>query len=159
MNKTLSGRTVLLWVIGFFAVIISVNVYFITISVTSFSGEDEQKPYLQGVEYNSTLQHRAEQAALGWDASMSARRLATGMVRVAVALRRPDESAHDPVTLEGELRHPSNENRDRIFAMTEIGPGLYQADLKDIGTGAWDMIVKSAQRQKPFEASRRLWVP
>ncbi len=158
MTKSLSGRAVLLWVICFFAVVISVNVYFIVISVTSFSGEDEQKPYLQGVEYNAVLHRRAAQAALGWHAAISADRLPTGLVRVAVVLRQPEQGAGEPSALQGELRHPSDENRDKAFALVKAGPGLYQADINGVDAGAWDMIVRNGTSSQPFEASRRLWL-
>ena len=62
MNK-LTGRGVLLILAGFFGVIILTNAIFITAAVRTFRGEDEAKPYLQGVEYNRTLVRRAEQVS------------------------------------------------------------------------------------------------
>ncbi|HEY1878254.1 MAG TPA: FixH family protein, partial [Rhizomicrobium sp.] len=66
MTGRLTGRGVLIWLFGFFAVIFAMNIYFIMVSSRTFRGEDEQKPYLQGVEFNQTLARRAEQESLGW---------------------------------------------------------------------------------------------
>ena len=50
MTPKLTGRGVLLLVAGFFGVIIATNVIFITAALRTFRGEDEAKPYLQGVD-------------------------------------------------------------------------------------------------------------
>ena len=90
--RPLTGHGVLVWLAGFFGIVIATNAIFITEAVRTFRGEDEQKPYLQGVKYNQTLAHRAEQAKLGWRASIEARRLPAGQLEILVALRRPDGS-------------------------------------------------------------------
>lgn len=159
MNKVLTGRGVLLWLGAFFGIIIATNAYYITIAVKSFSGEDEQKPYLQGVEFNDTLARRALQRELGWHATMAASRLPSGQVRIAVRLADAHGAPEIRPRLTGELRHPANENRDRPLDLKETAPGLYQADLANVGPGSWDVLVSSAAKDAPFEAVRRVWVP
>jgi len=158
MTGRLTGGKVLLWLIGFFGVIIAINVYFITISITTFRGEDEQKPYLQGIEYNQTLERRAEQEKLRWDATISASRLASGAVRVTVTIADARGLPQTQVKLSGELRHPSDENRDHAIVLHEAGGGRYEADVKGVAPGAWDIIVQSPSANRPFEAVRRLWI-
>jgi nitrogen fixation protein FixH len=159
MNKELTGRGVLLWLGAFFGIIIATNAYYITIAVRSFSGEDEQKPYLQGVEYNDTLARRAEQRKLGWHADMAASRLPSGQVRIAVRLTDANGAPEARNKLTGELRHPANGNRDRPLELKQIAPGLYQVDLREVGSGFWDVFVSNGTRDTPFEAIRRVWVP
>ena len=159
MTRELTGRGVLLWLIGFFAVILAVDAGFIVLSVGTFRGEDEQKPYLQGVEFNRTLARRAAQARLGWRADVSAVRLASGQVRVAVDLRDALGSPQALSAASAELRHPADENRDRSFTLTRIAPGRYVADAGGVPSGAWDVVITGAAANAPFEASRRLWVP
>jgi nitrogen fixation protein FixH len=159
MRKPLTGRGVLLWLCGFFGVIFAANAYFITVSVKTFRGEDEQKPYLQGIEYNDTLARRAEQKRIGWRAAISAARLTSGQVRISVALTQAGGSPEANTALHGELRHPADENKDRDLALKEIQPGLYQTELKDVSPGSWDVLVSNTDKATPFEAVRRLWVP
>ena len=157
MTKHLTGRSVLVWLIGFFGVIIAMNAYFITVSTRTFRGEDEQKPYLQGVEYNQTLVRHARQAALGWTAAITATRLANGDVRIEIQLR--DRQGH-PLTdpgLSGQLRHPADENRDRMLHLSLAAPGLYRARLAHISPGAWGVLLHSGG-DRPFDAERRIWV-
>lgn len=159
MKNDLTGRSVLAWLLGFFIVVAAVNAYFIYIAVATFRGEDEQKPYLQGVEYGETLWRRAEQARLGWRAVIGADRLATGKLRVEVVLKSADGRPQSKLGLVGELRHPTDETRDRQLRLVEIAAGEYRGELAGIHAGAWDVVVKTANGSAPFEATRRVWVP
>jgi nitrogen fixation protein FixH len=159
MNARLTGRGVLLWLTGFFVVVIAVNVYFIVLAATTFRGEDEQKPYLQGVEFNQTLRLRAKQEKLGWHAFIDAARLASGAVRISVEVESAQGKAQSGLPLHGELRHPADENRDRAFDFAEIRPGRYEAEVPPITAGEWDVMVSAGETNQPFETSRRLWVP
>jgi nitrogen fixation protein FixH len=158
MTRALTGRDVLLWLVVGFGLIIAVNMAFIVISVRTYRGEDEQKPYLQGIEYNHTLAEREKQAELGWRATIGAARLPDGRVRIAVSLVHPDGAPEMHAVLSGELRHPADESRDLPLRLRETGSGEYQGEIDGVASGTWDVVVKSSASQ-PFEASRRLWVP
>src|SRR5207244_4013009 len=87
VNGKLTGRGILLWLGGFFGIVIAVKAGFIWASIATYRGEDEQKPYLQGIEYNHTLERRAEQARLGWTSHIAAQRLPSGAIQVTVMLK------------------------------------------------------------------------
>jgi nitrogen fixation protein FixH len=157
MSKTLTGRGVSLWLAGFFGLIFATNAIFITAAVKTFRGEDEQRPYLQGVVYNQTLERRARQAKLGWQASIAARREMSGKVGITVELHRRDGRPETGAVMAGELRHPANENLDRPLRFSEVSAGVYQTELTGVAPGNWDVLV-SNQGPDPFQASRRLWL-
>lgn len=159
MKGTLSGRGVLLWLLGFFGIVIAVNVWFIVASVRTFTGEDEQKPYLQGVEYNQTLGRRAAQKALKWGAIVASRRLSAEAVHVMIWLSGQDGSPVSGLSLTAELRHPSDEGRDKQTVLKEVEPGTYAATVNGIAPGAWDFVAETGPHQPPFETTRRLWLP
>ena len=156
MMKPLTGRGVLLWLSGFFGLIFATNAFFITVAVKTFRGEDEHRPYLQGVQYNRTLADRAEQKRLGWHATIDGLRLADGQTEIRVALRGQDGGGETGVKLVGELRHPADENRDQVLRFSEVSSGLYAAHVGSL-RGNWDVLV-SSQGKAPFRASRRLWL-
>lgn len=158
MTRQLTGRGVLLILTGFFGLIIATNAVFITAAVRTFRGEDEAKPYLQGVEYNHTLSRRAEQAKLGWRASIGDRRLPAGQVLLTIDVARPDGTAPHGLSLSGELRHPADEHRDKSLRFTETAPGHFETMVRDVTPGRWDMVVSNGSDQ-PFQAERRVWVP
>jgi nitrogen fixation protein FixH len=159
VSRELTGRGVLAWLFAFFFLIFGANAWFIYAAVSTFRGEDDQKPYLQGISYGETLSQRAEQARQGWHATIAADRLQSGKVRVEVTLRRRNGAPERDVRLVGELRHPTDETRDRSLRLVEVAEGDYRADVGGVGTGAWDVVVKASPGTAPFEASRRLWVP
>jgi len=154
--KPLTGRGVLTWLVGFFGIVIATNAIFITEAVKTFRGEDEQRPYLQGVAYNQTLAHRAEQGRQGWHASIDARRLPAGQVQILVKLRHRDGSPETGAHLAGELRHPADENLDRELKFSQLTSGVYQATAQ-ASPGTWDILVANSQGA-PFQAMRRLWL-
>jgi len=159
MTRTLTGRGVLMWFLGFFGLIFVTNAYFITVAIQTFRGEDEQRPYLQGAAYNDTLSQRAWQRQLGWTASIAAARDEAGTVRVTIALFDAAEIPQSGVVLRGDLRHPADENRDRRLVFHPSGAGLYQAEVPDVGRGYWDVKVSTVAQDQPFEAVRRVWLP
>lgn len=154
--KVLTGRAVLTWLAGFFGIIFATNAVFITEAVKTFRGEDEQKPYLQGIAYNQTLTKRAEQIKLGWQASIDAQRSGLGPVTIRVELRHPDGSPETGAHLAGELRHPADENRDRPLRFSEVSDGSYEATVQ-AAPGGWDVLVSNSNGA-PFRAERRLWL-
>ena len=153
MNRPLTGRAFLFWLLGAFGVVFAVNGIFVTEAIETFRGGDEQNPYLQGIDYNHTLARRAEQVALGWRATIGEQDH-----RILVTLKARDGSPVRGEELQGELHHPSDANLDRAIAFRAIAPGLYAAEMKDAKPGAWDVVVRAADVKKPFEASRRLWL-
>jgi nitrogen fixation protein FixH len=160
MSGKLSGRSVLAILVAFFGVIVAVNVVFIVDAVTTFRGEDEQLPYLQGIEFNHTLQRRAEQAGLGWNATLSARRDASGRVRVQVGMRDRSGQPLEHLMLVTELRHPTDSAHDRKVVLTEMGNGTYEGSFADVSPGAWDVLIELASpKNVAFEAGRRTWLP
>lgn len=159
MRRELSGRGVLIWLLAFFGVIFAVNVYFIGAAIRTFRGEDDLKPYQEGIDYNQTLARRAAQARLGWQASIDAVRTGPHSARIEVVLRKPDGSPVSHVALAADFRHPSDENRDRSTSLREGVAGDYKGELGSLTAGAWDVIVKASDPHVPFEATRRVWLP
>jgi nitrogen fixation protein FixH len=158
MNRVLTGRGVLLWLFLFFGVVIVTNVFFITVAVKTFRGEDEAKPYLQGIAYNQTLARRAEQAELGWHAFIAAERSGDKGAVVDLDVVDANGAPKAGLVLTGELHHPSDEYRDRPIRFRELSPGHYRSEVENVRPGDWDVIARTEQGT-PFEASRRLWVP
>ena len=126
--------------------------------MATFRGEDEQKPYLQGIEFSRTLERRAQQERQGWSATIDAERLVSGAVRVAVTLKQKDGVPKSHATLIGALRHPADETRDRPLKLVEMGNGEYRAELSGVSPGAWDVVITTPGNATPFEVSRRVWV-
>jgi len=157
MKAQLTGSRVLLMLVAFFAVIIAVNVVFIVEAVGTFRGEDQQDPYLQGIDYNRTLAKREAQARVGWQASIDLSRNESGAATLAIAVRRRDGAPVTGLRLAGLLRHPADQHLDRTLVFAEATAGRYVTHVVHVRAGAWDAVI-DATNGVPFETSRRLWL-
>lgn len=157
MRREFSGRTVLLWLVPFFGVILVANAWFITLSMRTFHGEDRQRPYQQGLEYNEALAARARQQEVGWKAALEVRNGPAGLA-LLLTVRKPDGAPLEGLKLSGVLRHPADTFRDIPFSLKDAGHGLYEATIRDAGHGRRDAVIRS-ERGVPFETERRIWLP
>lgn len=135
---TLRGWHVLTALLGFFGIVIAVNVYFAFAAVGTFPGEDVTHPYIQGLEYNRTLaEHRAQQAR-GWQVGAQLSAAPRGAA-LSIAIRQRDGAPLTGAKLEGVLRWPADVHRDRALVFREAGDGLYVAQLDGLREGDWDL--------------------
>ena len=159
MARTWTGQQVLAALIAIFAVVLGVNVLFVVKAYSTFSGEDEQKPYLQGVEFNETLQRRAVQLRLGWSGTMEAARIGRHSVRIVVHLAERSGKPISDVSLRAVLKHPSDAARDHSVNLRAEGAGTYEGVVNDVQSGLWDLKVAAQNAPTtPFEADRRIWL-
>lgn len=152
MIKRVTGWHVLAVILFFFGVIITVNVVFIVQATRTFRGEDEPRSYVQGLDYNQTLAARAEQAALGWTATVSAE---DGVVVIRIA----DMDGHpiDGLGLSGTLRHPADTSRDHALTFEPRSEGRYIAALPAGARGRWTLRAWR-EGEPPFTLQSELWL-
>jgi nitrogen fixation protein FixH len=151
--RELKGYHVLIMVIAFFAVIIAINVAFITMAIRSFPGEDVPRSYVQGLQYNETLAARAAQQALGWQATAQLNRNAD---RVELEL---SDSAGEPLhraSVQGVLRRPLDARQDRILTFVETHPGRFSADVGAVDQGQWRLRANVLRDGQTFDIEAHL---
>jgi nitrogen fixation protein FixH len=140
----IKGWHVLAGMVGFFAIIFTVNAIFITVALDTFPGEDTRRSYVQGLAYNEVLEERAAQAELGWSASAN-----LTADRVLVEVRDADGAPVRSLRLAGALRHPANMQLDRDLTFTEVRDGVYAAGVADLPEGRWELNAE-AEGDTPF---------
>jgi len=138
-NKELTGRHVLLSVIVFFAVLFIVNGAFIYAAVTSFRGEDVERSYRQGLDYNQTLKARRAQAELGWEAMVNVQTSGitvsgTPVQKLFVRITDSQGRALSNVNITGRLRHPVDTDLDFPLSFNSGDPAVSSFE---IGSGRW----------------------
>lgn len=154
--EPLTGKKTLLIFLLSFGLVFAVNGYMIVKAVNTYTGEDADNAYLQGADYNRTLDRRAEQSTLGWNAAIAAERVGKGALRVLVRISGQNLQPLDGLRISGVLRHPADANRDRALALEERGAGVYVATLAHVEPGAWDIVVTA--HGHPFDAARPIWL-
>lgn len=152
MIKEIKGYHVLIVIMCFFGVTIAVNATFVTLALKTFSGEDVERSYLQGVNYNDVLERRREQTELGWSAEFE-----VSGSEILIAVQDRNGAPVEGLRLQGRLRHPTNSHHDQLLNFETAGQGLYSAQIDPSLAGGWRLMAQ-AQDETPFEMEHALWL-
>jgi len=150
----LTGWHVLAMIVGFFAVVITVDMSFAVMAYRTHPGEVSVTPYEDGLIYDKKIAQLHAQEALGWQAAAEA---APGVVQVLMvdAQQRPLSG----LSITGALVRPATETGRIVLRFHETAPGHYEAVAKGL-TGAWDLTAQAGGGAKGgFELERRLTWP
>lgn len=156
-EKKLKGWHVLLIMLAFFGVMFAVNGVFLYHAITSFPGEDVKKSYVQGLNYNQTLDQRAAQAALGWTAE-------TGLdgSNLIFRLRDRQGKALSNYPVIGELRRLATRNEDIALIFEARLNGEYSVDVAALKAGQWEARINVLNQDAEtvvFQAKKMIHVP
>ncbi|MEO1193557.1 MAG: FixH family protein [Pseudomonadota bacterium] len=152
--KPWTGRHLLYALLGFFGVMLVANVIFITLALDTFTGVTNKNAYQDGLNYNQRLEAAAAQQALGWTGALT---VESG--QLSLALNDAQGAAVTGLTLQAELRRPTNEIADITLPLQEMLPGVYGAALDLPYKGNWNLMISGqAADGTPFETRTRLWL-
>lgn len=136
-QRKLKGWHVLLIFFAFFGVMFAVNGVFLYHAITSFPGEDVKKSYVQGLNYNQTLEARAAQSVMGWKAE-------AGLVEGELVFRLQDQDGQPlsgyPVI--AELRRLTTDTEDQVLTLLPSLRGEYRADAGTLVSGSWRVQIQ-----------------
>jgi nitrogen fixation protein FixH len=156
-RRELSGRTVLFSLIGFFAVVIGVNVAMMTLAISTMPGTEVESPYLAGIKYNAEIASARAQEARGWHLTSHVDRKGDG--RAVVVIEAGDRSGA-PLTglaLSVKLARPTDQRADRAFTVGERTAGRYAGDAADVAAGIWDLEVEADRGgERLFRSKNRI---
>ncbi len=135
MRREFTGRHMAAILIGFFGLVIGVNVTMAVFASSTFGGTVVDNSYVASQKFNGWIEKGRAQAALGW--TMTPARLADGRVALVLA---DDAGALTGATLEAAARHPLGRVPDTVLRFHEIAPGRYVSDAA-LAEGRWHLHV------------------
>lgn len=135
MRHEFTGRHMAAILIGFFGLVIGVNVTMAVFASTTFGGTVVDNSYVASQQFNGWIAKGRAQAALGW--RMAPERLADD--RMALRLAGPD-GALSGVRLDAVARHPLGRVPDTPLIFHEVAPGRYVSDAA-LPQGRWQLHV------------------
>lgn len=140
-------------VIGFFGVIIAVNVGMAIVASTSWTGLVVTNSYVASQEFEEKrLAHQAQKAA-GWEATFT---YAPGLAKLIVIDGGGNPIYLGAVTL--KLNRPVGGHDDQAVALERALDGGYSAPLH-LAAGVWDALVQADETAKgSFELHERFSV-
>ena len=134
-SREFTGRHMLAIMLGFFGVIIAVNVTMATFARTSWSGFVVRNSYVASQQFNDRVAAARAQQALGWSVRLT---VVEGAARVSLADREGNPVALDAARL--EFRSPASDADDGLvdFADTD---GAFEARLP-LADGLWVLAIR-----------------
>ncbi|WP_417692566.1 FixH family protein [Roseibium sp.] len=157
--KLLTGRRVLFWIIGFFAVIFSANGVFVYLALHSFPGVVVESSYKAGQAYNQELADARAQAERGWQVSASLTRV--GGDAAMLRIEPKDYEGHVLAGLDfiAIMEHPAHKGDDVSLALSEVQSGVYQASATGVAGGNWELVLEARRGdQRLFRSENRLFL-
>lgn len=148
-KRPLTGRTVLFYLLGFFAVVFAVNGLMAIAAIATFGGVETASSYQAGLRFSRETAAVEAQEQRGWQVAI--RSGERGAIEI-VARDRADRPLAG-LNASARLSHPLDQRLDRVLAMREVGAGVYRADAGS-AVGQWDLMLELAQRDQPMFRSR-----
>ncbi len=136
-GRPLTGRMVLMIILGFFAVVLTVNFIMATYAAKTFSGLDAVDPYDSGLAYNQEIAAAKVQAELGWTVELT-RADDAGVTQITVNVK--DKTGKPVGGLDASLafHFPATRKFDRTAPATPIAEGVYSGSA-ELRPGRWEV--------------------
>lgn len=157
--KAITGRTVLAWLLGFFAVVFAANAVFIYLALGSFPGVVVESSYEAGQAYNSEIAAARAQAELNWQVATEIVRTGAEGGKLVVTAADADGTPLYGVTLNALLRNPVHEGADVAVTLTADGGGRYVGTVDGLANGNWTLILEIEQDgTRKFRSENRFFL-
>jgi nitrogen fixation protein FixH len=147
-----TGRHMLFLAVGFFGVIISVNVLMAVVSSTSWTGLVVQNSYVASQEFEEKRIAHEKQTAAGWQASFT---YAPGIAQLIVRDGAGKPVDLGPVTV--LINRPVGGHDDEKLTLNRSADGTYAASVA-LAEGVWDVVATATTDTGPFELHERFKV-
>ena len=138
----ITGRHVLIYLMGFFGVIFVANIIYIYLALSTFTGEHTVNAYDKGLAYNSTLAAAEEQKALPWSALLSAEPSGPQTLDIDVSLQG---AAPTDLSAEVTVRRPTLDGYDQVIALQATSAAHHSTRVVLPFSGVWDLDVTLTQ--------------
>lgn len=147
-----------LFVLGFLVVIV-VNALMVYVALGSFSGLVTERPYDRGRAYNTELEARAKQDALGWTLRFATGPAGDGTQHLQLEATDRAGLALSGADVEVAFVRPVERGHDRGAVLAERGAGRYAGSVALDLPGLWDARIVVQRGVDRFEALKRVTVP
>ena len=155
-GRRLTGRMVLLCLVGFFGVVFGVNGILVHEALSTFGGVDTDSAYQAGRMYEQDVAMAKAQDARRWRVEAKVTPMPGGARRVDVVARDAAGQPLPGMTLSAVFERPIDRRLDRGIAVTEDLPGHFHGSA-EIASGQWDLVIElSRQGDRLFRSRNRV---
>ncbi|HEY4406814.1 MAG TPA: FixH family protein [Xanthobacteraceae bacterium] len=158
-GRELTGRMVLLWLVGFFAIVGAANAVMIGAAISTFAGLEHDSPYQAGLAFDQEIAAARAQQALHWQVQAKVTRTDRGETLVEISAHDADGAPLSGLGVTASLVHPTDRRLDRELAMTADGPSQFSG-VTGAAAGQWDVLIElSRDGARQFRSKNRVTLP
>lgn len=136
--RPITGRTVLIYFLGFFGIVFAMNFYMVRVALSSFSGVETESSYKAGLSFKNDIAAAQAQDARHWSVEATLQR--GDNPGVIITARDARGQALSGLTAEVRLTHPTDKRRDLLVEFVELTPGEFKS-LTTMPQGPWDLVI------------------
>lgn len=138
--REVTGRTVLVWFVAFFAVVFGVNAFMVRAAVSTFGGVETESSYKAGLAFSREVAAAAVQANRHWNVQAAVVPVHDAQ-RIEVSAR--DANGRPLVGLTAVVRfsHPTDRRSDLTVEALEVAPGRFAGTAAPTA-GQWDLVIE-----------------
>jgi len=151
----LTGRTVLLCLIGFFGVVMLANAIMIRAAVSTFGGVETASSYQAGLAFAQNAAAARAQDELNWQVKANVRAVADSVV---VEIDARDAAGRPLPGLEASvlLQHPTDRRADQAVAVNEDMAGRFRGTAARFAGQRELLIELSRSGERLFRSQNRV---
>lgn len=140
----LTGRHVLLILVGCFGLVFAVNGYMTWRAINSYPGVVTESSYRESQRFNQELAAAKAQADRGWKVEAVAERAEDGTAVLRLTARDRDERPLTGVAFRARLEHPADRSRDHVAVLTAVAGAndRFEARLTGVTPGKWGLVIE-----------------
>jgi nitrogen fixation protein FixH len=142
-GKPITGRTVLVIIVAFFAVVIGVNMLMMKLAMDTLPGTDVDSAYRASLAYESEIKAAHDQNLREWQVNVHIERQADGQATLRVDAHDKNGAPLRGLMFSGRLERPTDKRADRLIVLAEGESGTYRGSTSDVTPGQWDLVLES----------------
>jgi nitrogen fixation protein FixH len=138
--RVLTGRAVLLWLVGFFVFVFAVNAVLVRAAISTFGGVETLSSYKAGLLFEHEAGLAQRQDALHWQVTGKLTRDRAGAAQLDVTARDAQGVPLVGLTAHARLAHPADDRLDHVIAVRAVATGAFHGAAQ-AQPGQWELII------------------
>jgi nitrogen fixation protein FixH len=156
-GRPITGRTVFIATVSFFAVVMAVNLVMIKFALETLPGTEVDSAYSASLSYGAQIKAAQAQAERQWHVNAHIERHADGQALVRVEARDRNGAPLVGLAFSGRLERPADKRGDKAIVLAEVEGGVYRGAVPDVAPGQWDLVLESdAKGERMFLSRNRV---
>ena len=155
--KPLTGRLVLIMLLGFFGVVFGVNFTMMRLAIATLPGTEVDSAYSASLGYEKEIAAAHDQTARKWKVEAHIERDGSGGAILQVDARDDSGRPMTGLKFQGTLERPTDKRADLAVSLAEVGIGIYRGSAPAVAPGQWDLVLEGdSAGQRMFMSRNRV---